>query len=196
MSVCLEKREKMIRKARKEDMESVVSLLLIILKDMELPFLQKHGEAKTLEALRQGYQAEGFRYYYERGIVYEDDGEVVGILFGYFDKDEAKIDEPLEKILAGLRINSQEKMFEDKEAGVNEWYLDSISVRKDQRGNGIGGQLIDSIPEMFPDVRRIGLNVDKENPEAKKLYMKKGFTTDSEKTISGHLYDHMIKELV
>lgn len=41
--------ETMIRFARKEDAPEIAPLILVILKDMELPFLKQTGEQKALE---------------------------------------------------------------------------------------------------------------------------------------------------
>ena len=45
--------ETMIRFARKEDAPEIAPLILVILKDMELPFLKQTGEQKTLEILEE-----------------------------------------------------------------------------------------------------------------------------------------------
>lgn len=185
----------MIRRAEKKDIENVLPLILVILKDMELDFLIRYGEETTLEVLRQGYVSEGFRYYYKRAIVAVENEEVVGVAFGYPDTEESIIDAPLKNIFSSLGIDSDEKMFVDKEAGENQWYLDSIAVRDDQRGKGIGGQLLSALPEFIDETKHIGLNVDKANPKAKKLYRRFGFVDAGEMIISGHKYDHMLREL-
>ncbi|TVS95539.1 GNAT family N-acetyltransferase, partial [Enterococcus durans] len=43
----------MIRFAKKEDAHEIAPLILVILNDMELPFLQKYGTTKTLEILEE-----------------------------------------------------------------------------------------------------------------------------------------------
>ena len=41
----------------------------------------------------------------------------------------------------------------------------------------------------------IGLNVDKANPNAKRLYLRDGFKDVGEIVISGHVYDHMQRKV-
>ena len=40
----------MIRFAKKEDAGEIAPLIVVILNDMELPFLQKYGKEKTIES--------------------------------------------------------------------------------------------------------------------------------------------------
>ena len=77
----------------------------------------------------------------------------------------------------------------------NEWYLDTISVDERFRGMGIGSKLLDALPEVAKasGKQALGLNVDFDNPGARKLYASKGFKDVTTMTISGHLYNHMQK---
>lgn len=185
----------MIRKAEKKDGASVVELVMIILKDMELNFLTQYGETITSNVLEKAYLSETFRFGYNRGIVAVIEGDVVGAAFGYLEEEETVIDEALKEIFSELSISMDEQMFVDKEAAPGEWYLDSIAVRSDQRGKGIGGALLDALPNYISGSSRIGLNVDQDNPAAKKLYERHGYKDSGEMTISGHVYDHMIKDI-
>ncbi|MGX6961673.1 GNAT family N-acetyltransferase [Vagococcus xieshaowenii] len=184
----------MIRRATLSDRDQIIPLIMVILKDMELPFLDKYGEQTTIELLKKGFETQDYRYSYHRAIVAEEDKEVVGVAFGYRDIEENCIDRPLEAFFEAFGIESEDKLFVDSEVGKNEWYLDTISVRDDQRGKGIGSQLLAALPD-FCDYPVIGLNVDLQNPKAEKLYEKMGFKTVGEMTLSGHLYHHMQKKI-
>ena len=187
----------MLRSAKISDAEQVVPLIMIILKDMELPFLLKYGEEKVTTVLKKGFMTETYRYSYKRALVVEEEGEILGVAFGYNESEESTIDDPLFPILKEEGIGEAEKMFTDKEAFENEWYLDSIAVRSDQRGKGIGALLLNALPEFARSqgADKLGLSVDDANPRAKKLYMREGFEEVGRKTISGHLYDHMQKRI-
>ena len=84
-----------------------------------------------------------------------------------------------------------------KETFPNEWYLDSISVSEDFRGQGIGSRLLEALPKLAKKANRsvIGLSVDEKNPKAKKLYERHDFKVVGQRMISGHLYDHMQKNI-
>ncbi|PQF24064.1 GNAT family N-acetyltransferase [Enterococcus mundtii] len=188
----------MIRNAKKEDAVAIAPLILVILKDMELPFLLKYGEEKTLEILEEAITDPDYRYSYTRGIVDEREGKVAGIVYGYTDEEEPIIDQPFEKYLQKHGIHEPVQMFTDKETFPNEWYLESICVAEEFRGQGIGSSLLEALPEIVKKYKRqvIGLSVDKGNPKARKLYERHGFKVVGQRTISGHLYDHMQKKIV
>lgn len=187
----------MIRLAKQSDVDQVVPLVMIIMKDMELAFLAKYGEETLIDVLTAAYSDETFRFGYARGIVVEEEGEVLGVAFGYLDQEEAIVDLALPNIYKTFGIPEDEIMFGDKEAFENEWYLDSIAVRADQRGRGIGAQLLEALPQFATQLgaNKIGLSVDDDNPRAKQLYERQGFKEVGRAVISGHNYDHMQKEI-
>jgi ribosomal protein S18 acetylase RimI-like enzyme len=190
------RKKDMIRFAQKEDRFAMAKLVLVILKDMELPFVHEIGEEKTLEILAEAMLEPEYRYGYTRGLVNEIDGEVAGVAFGYPDKDEPTIDAPLTKILEAAGLDKELKLFVDPETFPNEWYLDTICVDAKFRGQGIGSALLEALPKIAQrdGYTTIGLSVDKANPQAKRLYERQGFKVIAEREISGHLYDHMQKE--
>ena len=110
----------MIRFARKEDAPEIAPLILVILKDMELPFLKQTGEQKTLEILEEAITDPNYRYSYSRGIVEEIDGKVAGVAYGYTDEEEAIIDQPLVPILEKYQLDASTRLFIDKETFPNE----------------------------------------------------------------------------
>ncbi|WP_071130901.1 GNAT family N-acetyltransferase [Enterococcus timonensis] len=186
----------MIRNAQKKDLPEIAQLILVILKDMELPFLDQVPEDEVLEILQEAALEPEYRYSLTRGVVYEENGQVAGVAFGYPDTDEEVIDRPLNKILLNYGI-SQVTLFEDPETFPDEWYLDSISVAKNFRGQGIGTKLLNALPEIAHKEHRqkIGLACDLHNPNAKRLYEKMGFTSVGQYKIAGHMYDHMQKKI-
>ena len=58
-------------------------------------------------------------------------------------------------------------------------YLSRLIVKKERRGNGIGGVLIDFMVKKIKNMgyKEITVGVDKDNTAALNLYRKKGFTT-------------------
>lgn len=187
----------MIRLMTKEDGAVVAPLILVILKDMELPFVTQYGEEKTIEILAEAAAEANYRYGFANGIVKEVDGKIAGVAFGYAAEEEPTIDEPLTKVLEAHGMDTTAKLFTDPETFPNEWYLDSICVSEEFRGQGIGSELLDALPNLVKQKGKsiIGLSVDKANPGARKLYTRKGFKAVGEVMISGHLYDHMQKNI-
>ena len=187
----------MIRRAEKQDVAAIIPLLLVILRDMELPFLAKYGEETITAILTEAYLEPSFRYSYQRGIVCVEEGEVVGVAYGYPAAAEKLIDLPLAQIFPQFGIAAGDKMFTESEAFADEWYLDSLSVAEGQQGQGIGTKLLAALPEYVraEGSQRIGLSCDLGNPAAKKLYLRQGFQVVGTAQISGHDYEHLQKEL-
>lgn len=187
----------MIRLATKNDGQAIAPLILVILKDMELPLLEIVSEETIVAILNEAIGEPAYRYGFQRGLVYEVDGEVAGVAFGYPSEDEPQIDEPLKAVLKKYGLPEDIQLFVDRETLPNEWYLDTISVNEKYRGTGIGSKLLNALPDIAKrDGKKvIGLNVDQANPGAKKLYAREGFETVGEMTLSSHLYDHMQKEI-
>ncbi|WP_167629512.1 GNAT family N-acetyltransferase [Listeria valentina] len=187
----------MIRKATPADAEQIAPLLFTIWKDMELPILEADSEQAILAALQDGITVEGYRYGYNRMHVFEENGEIAGVVAGYPGEAEPVIDEPWQVIAKRHKLNYTFPVFTEKETFPGEWYLDSIVTDPRFRGKGIGTQLLEALPEIAraEGERLIGLSCDKANPKAKKLYQRQGFAATSEIILSGHLYDHMQKRI-
>ncbi|WP_265455649.1 GNAT family N-acetyltransferase [Enterococcus sp. HY326] len=187
----------MIRFAKREDGPAIVDLLMIIFKDMELAFVKEQGADLTKEIMLEAMEDATYRYAYGNGLVDEIDGQVAGVSFGYGDDQEDQIDQAFQKLLPAYKVPSDQQLFIEKETFPNEWYLDSIAVNPQFQGHGIGSSLLSALPQLAhkADKKIIGLSVDTGNPLAKKLYTRQGFKVVGEKILSGHLYEHMQKEL-
>lgn len=186
----------MIRFAKKEDQPKIAELILVILKDMELPFLNKVDEQTTLKILQEAMQDPEYRYGRKHGLVNEVDGEVAGIAFGYFASEEETIDRSLEKVLAKYNVADQ-SMFGEKESFAGEWYLDTLCVDAAYRGQGIATALLDATEDFAKKegAKVLGLCVDHANKKAQRLYEDNGFKIVGEQIISDHPYHHMQKEI-
>lgn len=187
----------MIRLAKKEDSKAIAPLILLVLKDMELPLLELISEEDFLSILTEAIQNPSYRYGYSRGLVYEDNGKITGIIFGYTSKEEALIDQPFQKILKNDHFKENIQLFNEQETLPNEWYIDLISVDENCRGLGIGSKLLEEALQVAKKSgeKWISLNVDQMNPKAQRLYEKKGFKKVTELTLSGHMYNHMQKRI-
>lgn len=104
-------------------------------------------------------QTEFFRQEIETGnrvvYVYKQNGEFIGEIAYVFDMRDD------DYTIANQRI-----------------YLSRLIVKKERRGNGIGGILIDFMIKKIKDMgyKEITIGVDKDNLTALHLYRKKGFT--------------------
>ncbi|MBC1632708.1 GNAT family N-acetyltransferase [Listeria welshimeri] len=185
----------MIRQAKKSDAPKIAPLLLVIWKDMELPILEVETEEAITNALVEAIQTEDYRYSYRHLHVFEKDGDIAGVLAGYPGKIEPDIDHAWNAIAKKHVITYDAPIFIDKETFPGEWYLDSIVTNEKYRGHGVGTALLAKLTEIAAKdgEKVVGLNCDKGNPHAKRLYERLGFHVTGEITLSGHNYEHMQK---
>lgn len=187
----------MIRHALPADSAILFDLLLEIFQDMELDILTIVPPQKFKKIMVECMQQDFFRYSYKNGIIFEEDGEIQGCCFGYKGELEKELNEPFQRLLVDYGITSSTALFPDAETFAGEWYLDSLVTSKHYRGKGIASQLLQAIPAFALKTGEtiIGLNCDQNNSGARKLYEKNGFKKISEMTLSGHVYDHMQKNI-
>lgn len=125
--------------------------------------------------------------------VYEKDGDIVGVLVGYFGKIEFEIDCVWNEIVKKYGIRYEELIFVDKEIFFGEWYLDLIVINEKYCGYGVGivffVKLIEIVVEDGEKV--VGLNCDKGNLYVKRFYECLGFYVIGEIIFSGYEYEYM-----
>ncbi len=182
-----------IRKATKSDASSIAPLLSVIFKDMELPIL-KHISIEDLEnTMIIAIQQDNYRYSYKNITVCEIDNKIAGILVGYKGSQEKQLDASWKEIVKISHLNYEEDIFTDRESFDNEWYLDSLVTDSNYRGMGIGTKLLKETTSIALENNEniVGLNCDKYNSNAQRLYEKMGFKKVGEVYIGSHLYNHM-----
>lgn len=108
---------------------------------------------------------------------------------------EPEIDHAWNEIAKKHGITYDAPIFVDKETFPGEWYLDSIVTNEKYRGHGVGTALLAKLTEIAANEgeKVVGLNCDKGNPHAKRLYERLGFHVTGEIKLSGHDYEHMQK---
>nr|WP_210726815.1 GNAT family N-acetyltransferase [Pediococcus argentinicus] len=188
-----------IREANKDDAGQIAPLINIIYDEMELEELDDVPDPLWLKVLRQAYSTDEYLNTMARTVVAEDDQthRVVGVAFGYSDEYEQSLDDILDQYAKQSNVFDGDPLDPDLEAYTDEWYLDSIAVDPNYQGQGIGGKLLKALPKFVrhDGETTIGLNVDFENPAAKKLYDRDHFITVGIRQIGDHLYFHMQKEV-
>ena len=145
------------------------------------------------------FKESAYRYGYRYMLVYEDEltHKVLGLMVGYPAEFEATIDDALTPYLKIAGLDSKTRLFANDESRPGEWYLDSLAVAPEAQGQGIGSKLLEFLPTHLKKQgqTKISLNVDLENPLAKKLYLRHGFKENGQIMIDSHTYDHMLKEI-
>ncbi len=188
----------MIRIAEPKDASEAIDLVMIVLKDMELDIFNKLSEQKVKELLVEAYINEpDYRYGFNNALVKEINGKVAGIAFGYPDHLEENIDDAFINLLLNNNLSEEYKLFNDEETFKNEWYLDTLVTSPDFRGKGVARELLDALPDLAKKHSRtkLGLNVDKINDNARRIYLNNGFEKVGQIDIANHDYDHLQKHV-
>lgn len=124
-------------------------------------------------------------------IIAESEGRRVGMLTSYdgsrYHDMRIKTFDIVKKVM-GVEFPGMQD-----EAKEGEYYLDSLAVVKEFRGNGVGRALLEEgirrgKETMSPRPKRITLAVDPVNVRAQKLYESLGFKRAEDIFIFGHTY--------
>lgn len=120
----------------------------------------------------------------------DDKDDILGIIIGY---DGARLHQLREAFFNAVKKHTGEDMSAiADETDPEEWYLDSLAVWKEHRGQGIGEALLrEAVKKAREAGKPAGLLVDKGNPKARKLYEKVGFRYVDDRPFVDVIMDHM-----
>ena len=92
-----------------------------------------------------------------------------------------------------MRTDYKQDIHPQDETQEGEIYIDTIAVSENFRGKGIGTEILDYLIEELANKQNktLGLLVDFTNPNAKKLYERKGFKVVGEKMLMNENHEHM-----
>lgn len=182
-----------IRSARPQDAGAAARLLYDALHDVAHRLTGEDSEEKALEVLEQYFRADEGRLSYRQSAVKEIDGEVAGIIVAYGGDQAAELDRPILDRLRKLKNDPTVTL--DQEADEDEYYIDTLSVSPQFGGKGIGSALMLHAENRAKELKyhKIALAVVTDNHRAHSLYDRKGYETDKDIMINGHVYHHMVK---
>ena len=171
-----------IRAARREDAELIAEAVC-----MAVGYDTTHPIYPVFLNLAQRRHTQ---YSYCNALVAEVDGVVAGAIVGYDGACLAKLRKPIYPLLE-RHLDEVPHIEDETEAG--EFYLDSLGIRAEYRGRGIGGALLTALRDkaFSEGYSRVGLIVDYNNPKAEKLYASLGFQRVGTKRFLGHNMWHM-----
>ena len=138
-------------------------------------------------------EREHSQYSFRNALLAEVDGIVVGAVVGY---DGARLHELREPIYELLQRHLGKTIEIEEETSAGEFYVDSLAVEPAFQRRGIGRKLLSAMIEKAFDEghERVGLLVDKENPDAEKLYHSLGFERVNPTIFLGHEMWHLQKK--
>ena len=181
-----------IRNARKDDAAQIAELFLLAWPVDEI--MQSSGSTyeQLLDSVTHIASSPQTIYSYKNTIVAEVDGKIAGAMCGYDGADYQKLKQPVVDI-----IGKESGFAQLKETEAGEFYLDSVGVLTEYRGNGIATQLFEAQIARAASLghKSVGLIVDIEKTQAEALYARLGFKHIDYKDFFGHQMKHMVKAL-
>lgn len=179
-----------IRKAVIEDSETITTLLMQATGEMIYKFVGERDDQKAKDFLIQFVKSQNNQYSFQNCYVIINEDEVLGVLLGY---DGASLKELRKPVLAYIHQYLNPNLTVEDETQTGEYYIDSLGVLPNQQGKGIGARLIQHVinEQELENGQTIGLLVDKDNPRAKRLYLKLGFEVVGEKNLMGISMEHL-----
>ena len=181
----------MIRKATKED-NKVVEGLFDFIKSLEIDILKDYSEEKVLKILKYVFLSEYDRFSYKNCTVFESNGEIKGFSFTYHYDEVKKMKEFwYAEAISHFSLKEDTIIFDYDEVLEEEFYLDTLFVFSDARGEGIGNKLLTEF--VNSEEAKLSLNVAQSNNRARKLYESYGFKKEGEIFIGHENYNHLIK---
>lgn len=182
-----------IRQAEPDDAGQIVPLMSLIYDEMELEEFESVPDEDPQRMIYNAYRDRALLGYVATTFVAEVDGQVVGMAFGYPDNNENAVNRVYQEAAAPIPSIRDIDFFADPESFNDEFYLDSLAVDANFRGQGIATALIDAIAQHAAALEydTLGLNVDVANPKAERLYRRLGFTDAGKIMIGDHRYRHL-----
>lgn len=179
-----------IRKATKHDVDSIAPILLLVLEKIVYAFIGENVYTKAQNFLIYFLNSENNQYSYQNCYVAERGNEIIGVVNLYKGSDLEQLRHPVLKYID--QYYATDLHIED-ETQKGEYYIDTIAVKSNEQGNGVGSQMLQHLINEYVTNKKqtLGLLVNENNPNAKKLYLKMGFASAGKKKLLGHQLDHL-----
>ena len=164
--------------------------MMLAMDKIVFDFIGSDDEEKAVSFLEYFVQQENNQYSYQNTIVVEYDNQIAGTTTFY---DGGNLVELRKPVIEYLKTTYNQNILLQDETESGEIYIDTIAVSPDFQGKGIGTKILDYLIDEISHKKNqtLGLLVDFDNPNAKKLYEKKGFVVVGEKTLMSKNHEHM-----
>lgn len=179
-----------IRPALPSDAPQLAKLINMAMLEITYQFIGKEDAEEADLFMESLVRQKGNQYSYENIFVLQERDDILGQICIY---DGARCTELRQKVWAKIKADYGRDYFAEKETEAGEMYLDTFAVLPSTRGRGLGKQLLNFAIVHFVEKQNktLGLLVDKDNPNAKKLYLNMGFKVIEDKFIFGKEMEHM-----
>lgn len=179
-----------IRKAKKEDAAQIAELMILAMTEIVFQFIGKEDTKEGKKFLRDLIQQENNQYSYQYIFVAVDKNTILGQICLYPGALLKSLRQP---VLDHIKTTYAIDYLAADETQEGEIYIDTLAVSSAAQGQGIGKLLLQFAIEEFVHKNQdiLGLLVDDDNPNAKRLYDKMGFIVQNKLSIFGKKMEHM-----
>ena len=179
-----------IRKATIDDAAHIATFLFLAMEDIVYKFIGAKDADKALAFFLYFTHKEDNQYSYTKCFVAELDGHVVAAANVYNGADLHQLREP---VVQYIHSHYNPAFQPEDETQAGEYYLDCLAVHPQHHGKGYGSAMLRFLIQEYvvKHQQPIGLLVDEDNPNAKRLYIKMGFVSDGVKLLFGKQMEHL-----
>jgi ribosomal protein S18 acetylase RimI-like enzyme len=180
-----------IRKAVVADALPIAHCLFLATEEIIYAFIREKSKQKAVDFLFHFTAGINNQYSYQNCWVVEVNNEILAAVSVYNGANLYKLRAP---VLNYITTNYGALPFTlEDETEPGEYYIDSIAVNPNHQGKGLGSMLLKLLIEEYVVNRKetLGLLVDENNPNAKKLYLSLGFEVVKRKILVGKTMEHL-----
>lgn len=178
------------RTAEFKDITVIKDHLFLAMEDLAYYMIGQKDQALGKRLFQDMLMLPKSQYSYTNCYVLEIGNQVVASINIY---DGAQLEELRKPVLHYLKQEYQREIQPEDETQAGEMYIDTFGVDPFMQGKGLGSTILQQVIQLIvhEQGKTLGLLVDDDNPKAKRLYERLGFTVVGRKTLMGHQLDHM-----
>lgn len=183
-----------IRKAIPSDAVFAVPLIIDAIGNIAEQMTGETDSTAVHQELIQLFKREDNRHSYLKTIIAEKNDDIMGVLVLYSGLEAIQLDSNL---VNWLRKKTRDNIVIPPEARIDEYYIDTVCVNPEFRGQGIGSLLLAQAEEVARDAgfSKVALNVELEKEAVLRLYERIGYQVAEPWEIYGGAFHHMVKRL-
>lgn len=184
----------MIRKAMRGDASEIACLMMMAMNKIVYKLLGHEDEVMAIDFLKGFIVSSNNQYSHENIWVYDKNGIIAGMINIYDGGDLHELRRP---VLEYLGQDSENLLNIDDETAAGEFYIDTLAVSPEYRGQGIAQGILEFAIDkyVYQDNNILGLLVDVDNPKAHALYTRLGFISKGYKALLGERLEHLQFEI-
>lgn len=179
-----------IRKAVASDAISIATYLQLAMPHILHEFIGDNNPKIAQVFLLHFVERQNNQYSYDNCFVAAQDTQVIAAINMY---DGAKLQQLRAPIAEYIGTHFKKEFNPEDETQAGEYYIDSFGVNPKHQGQGIGAKMLQHVIDIYVNQNKqtVGLLVDEDNPNAKRLYLKLGFKPVGVKTLVGKKMVHL-----